>query len=46
MGKNVSMTHFCVIKTSFTTEAHGGKLAAGAVSVNHHHAGAVVPLQL
>lgn len=32
--------------TTLTTEALGWKLVAGAVSVNHHHAGAVVPLQL
>lgn len=29
-----------------TTEAHGGELVVGAVGVDHHHAGAVVPLQL
>lgn len=29
-----------------TTEAHGGQLVAGAVGFDHHHAGAVKPLQL
>lgn len=38
--------YHCRCKTTLTTEAHGGKLVAGAVSVDYHHAGAVVPLQL
>lgn len=29
-----------------TTEAHGGQFAAGAVGVDHHHPGAVIPLHL
>lgn len=29
-----------------TTEAHGGEFAACVVGVDHHHAGAVVPLHL
>lgn len=31
---------------ALTTEAHGGKLLARDVRINHHHAGAVVPLHL
>ena len=31
---------------TLTTEALGGELGAGAVGVDHHHAGTVVPLQL
>lgn len=34
------------IHHSLTTEAHGGKFVVGAIRVDHHHAGAVVPLQL
>lgn len=33
-------------KWSRTTETHGGHLAAGALGFDHHHAGAVKPLQL
>lgn len=38
------MEYYCKSET-LTTEAHGWKLNAGAVGVNHHHPGAVVPLQ-
>lgn len=31
---------------ALTTKAHSGKLLASDVSINHHHAGAVVPLHL
>lgn len=45
LGEDVSLGRF-VSPPVLTTEALGGELVAGAVGVDHHHAGAVVPLQL